>query len=45
MGAIHDSTALAGYCYTQLTDTLQETNGLVGSDRARSCRWRKSARS
>ncbi|MET1051688.1 MAG: sugar-binding domain-containing protein [Mycetocola sp.] len=33
MAAIHDSTALAGYCYTQLTDTLQETNGLVGSDR------------
>jgi beta-galactosidase/beta-glucuronidase len=33
MDAIHDSTALAGYCYTQLTDTLQETNGLVGADR------------
>lgn len=33
MGAIHDSGALAGYCYTQLTDTLQETNGLVGADR------------
>lgn len=33
MAGIHDSTALAGYCYTQLTDTLQETNGLVGADR------------
>jgi beta-galactosidase/beta-glucuronidase len=33
MTAIHASGALAGYCYTQLTDTLQETNGLVGSDR------------
>lgn len=33
MTAIHASDALAGYCYTQLTDTLQETNGLVGSDR------------
>jgi beta-galactosidase/beta-glucuronidase len=33
MSAVHDSAALAGYCYTQLTDTQQETNGLVGSDR------------
>ena len=33
MLAVHDSRALAGYCYTQLTDTLQETNGLVGADR------------
>ena len=33
MAAVHDSAALAGYCYTQLTDTQQETNGLVGSDR------------
>jgi hypothetical protein len=33
MDAIHASGALAGYCYTQLTDTEQETNGLVGSDR------------
>ena len=28
-GALLDSTALAGFCYTQLTDTLQETNGLL----------------
>ena len=33
MTAVHGSAALAGYCYTQLTDTQQETNGLVGSDR------------
>ncbi len=28
-GALLESTALAGYCYTQLTDTEQETNGLL----------------
>ncbi|MET0298047.1 MAG: glycoside hydrolase family 2 TIM barrel-domain containing protein [Microbacterium sp.] len=33
LGAVHASGALAGFCYTQLTDTLQETNGLVGADR------------
>jgi len=33
MSAVHASRALAGYCYTQLVDTLQETNGLVGADR------------
>lgn len=33
MAGIHSSRALAGYCYTQLADTLQETNGLVGADR------------
>jgi beta-galactosidase/beta-glucuronidase len=34
LAAVHDSGVLAGFCYTQLTDTLQETNGLVGADRA-----------
>ena len=29
VGALLDSTALAGFCYTQLTDTEQETNGLA----------------
>ena len=24
---------LAGFCYTQLTDTLQEANGLASADR------------
>jgi beta-galactosidase/beta-glucuronidase len=33
VGAVRSSSALAGYCYTQLTDTLQETNGLVRADR------------
>ncbi len=31
--AIHDSPELAGYCYTQLTDTLQERNGLLDENR------------
>jgi len=29
LDAVRASTVLAGFCYTQLTDTLQETNGLV----------------
>ncbi|MEW2013023.1 MULTISPECIES: glycoside hydrolase family 2 protein [Microbacterium] len=33
MDAVRASEALAGFCYTQLTDTLQETNGLVTADR------------
>ena len=33
LAAVHTSEALAGFCYTQLTDTLQETNGLVTADR------------
>jgi beta-galactosidase/beta-glucuronidase len=31
--AVRASDLLAGFCYTQLTDTLQEANGLVGADR------------
>lgn len=31
--ALLDSTVLAGFCYTQLTDTEQETNGLFTADR------------
>jgi hypothetical protein len=31
--ALLDSTALAGFCYTQLTDTEQETNGLLTAQR------------
>lgn len=27
--AVHSSRALAGFCYTQLADTAQETNGLL----------------
>lgn len=33
VGAIRASEVLAGFCYTQLTDTLQETNGLLRPDR------------
>ena len=32
--AILDSPAIAGFCYTQLTDTEQETNGLLTEDRS-----------
>jgi beta-galactosidase/beta-glucuronidase len=31
--AAHASEGLAGWCYTQLTDTAQETNGLVDENR------------
>lgn len=31
--ALQSSSALAGFCYTQLTDTEQEVNGLLGPDR------------
>jgi beta-galactosidase/beta-glucuronidase len=31
--AIYQSTDLAGFCYTQITDTLQETNGLFDENR------------
>jgi len=32
-GALLDSTVLAGFCYTQITDTMQEANGLAYEDR------------
>jgi beta-galactosidase/beta-glucuronidase len=31
--ALLDSSAIAGFCYTQLTDTGQETNGLLTAER------------
>jgi beta-galactosidase/beta-glucuronidase len=31
--AVLDCPAISGFCYTQLTDTLQETNGLLTADR------------
>lgn len=31
--AIYESTDIAGFCYTQLTDTQQETNGLYDENR------------
>jgi len=33
MGAVHRSRALRGFCYTQLTDTGLETNGLCYANR------------
>ena len=33
VGAVLDAPDLAGFCYTQLTDTEQETNGLLTADR------------
>lgn len=33
LDAVRASSVLAGYCYTQLTDTLQEANGLATDDR------------
>lgn len=33
IGAVTDSSVLAGFCYTQLADTGQETNGLLRDDR------------
>jgi hypothetical protein len=32
--AVRESSPLAGFCYTQLTDTGQETNGLLFADRS-----------
>lgn len=33
LAAIHDCYGLSGFCYTQLTDTFQEKNGLLYADR------------
>ena len=33
LAAVHDCQGLAGFCYTQLTDTFQEKNGLLFEDR------------
>lgn len=33
MHVVRDLPALAGFCYTQLTDTYQEANGLLRADR------------
>jgi len=34
LDAVRASEVLAGYCYTQLTDTGQETNGITTADRS-----------
>jgi hypothetical protein len=33
MATIHQLGILAGFCYTQFTDTYQEANGLLYADR------------
>jgi hypothetical protein len=33
MSAVQNAHGLAGFCYTQLTDTAQERNGLHREDR------------
>ena len=33
LSAVHGIDAFAGFCYTQLTDTFQEANGLFTDDR------------
>ena len=33
LAAVHEVDAFAGFCYTQLTDTFQEANGLFTADR------------
>ncbi|MCW2786798.1 MAG: glycoside hydrolase family 2 sugar binding protein, partial [Marmoricola sp.] len=34
---VRNLPALAGFCYTQLTDTYQEVNGLLTMDRQPKC--------
>jgi len=34
VSAILDSSGIAGFCYTQFSDTEQETNGLLYGDRS-----------
>ena len=33
VGSLRDNPILSGFCYTQLTDTMQETNGLTDENR------------
>jgi hypothetical protein len=35
--ALHACRGIAGFCYTQLTDTFQEKNGLLTADRRPKC--------
>lgn len=41
MGAVYNSKALHGYCYTQLTGVEQEINGLLTYDRKPKCDLKK----
>jgi beta-galactosidase/beta-glucuronidase len=42
--ALHECRGLAGFCYTQLTDTFQERNGLLNADRSPKVDLEKIAR-
>lgn len=33
LAAVHETSAFSGFCYTQLTDTFREANGLFTADR------------
>ncbi|WP_425148560.1 glycoside hydrolase family 2 protein [Deinococcus sp.] len=44
LAAVHDCRGLAGSCYTQLTDTFQEKNGLLFEDRSPKADLRALAR-
>lgn len=39
IAAVGRKSALAGFCYTQLTDTLQEANGLLTAEREPKLGW------
>ena len=43
--ALRSSPRVAGFCYTQLTDTVQEANGLLTADRRPKLPWTPCARS
>ncbi|ABF43917.1 glycoside hydrolase family 2, sugar binding protein (plasmid) [Deinococcus geothermalis DSM 11300] len=45
LSAIHECHGLSGFCYTQLTDTFQEKNGLLYADRTPKADIQKLARS
>jgi beta-galactosidase/beta-glucuronidase len=45
LAAIHECHGLSGFCYTQLTDTFQEKNGLLYADRSPKADLLKLARS
>ncbi len=45
MAAVHACKGLSGFCFTQLTDTFQERNGLLNMDRTPKADLRTLARS
>ena len=43
LSTVHNSSVFSGFCYTQLTDTFQEANGLLYADRTPKIPLRKIA--